>query len=147
MTMRTSQKTVTFRRPFSLSGMDRVQPAGTYTIETNEELLEGVSFPAWRRTATVMLLRPQAGAAGPIEDVDIDPLELEAAQESDALELPAIAVEASLGELLADGVLQQAVHSAGLSPVEFKILLQELGARILAARLKRQAGAPSTLNS
>jgi hypothetical protein len=147
MTMRTSQKTVTFRRPFSLSGMERVQPAGTYTVETNEELLEGVSFPAWRRTATVMLLRPQAGAAGPVEDLDIDPLELEAAQETDALELPAIAVEASLGELLADGVLQQAVHSAGLSPVEFKILLQELAARILAARLRRQSAAPLTVGS
>jgi hypothetical protein len=147
MTMRTSQKTVTFRRPFSLSGMDKVQPAGTYTVETNEELLEGVSFPAWRRTATTILLRPQAGAAGPVADLDIDPLELEAAQESDALELPAIAVEASLGELLADGVLQQAVHSAGLSPVEFKVLLQELAARILAARVRQQSAAPSTLGS
>jgi hypothetical protein len=142
MTMRTSQKTVTFRRPFSLSGMDRVQPAGTYIVETSEELIEGVSFPAWRRTATAILLRPRAGTSGPVEALGIDPLELEAAQESDALELPAIAVEASLGELLADGVLQQAVHSAGLSQVEFKILLQELGARILAARLKREAGAP-----
>jgi hypothetical protein len=147
MTMRTSQKTVTFRRPFSLSGMDRVQPAGTYTVETNEELLEGVSFPVWRRTATVILLRPQAGVAGLGEDLDIDPQELEAAQEGDALELPDVAVEASLGELLADGVLQQAVHSAGLSPVEFKILLRELGARILAARLERQAAAPSILGS
>ena len=101
MTMRTSQKTVTFRRPFSLSGMDRVQPAGSYTVETNEELLEGVSFPVWRRTATVLLLRPQAGAAGPGEDLEIDPLELAAAQEGDALDLPDVAVEASLGELLA----------------------------------------------
>lgn len=147
MTMRTSQKTVTFRRPFSLSGMDKVQPAGTYTVETNEELIEGVSFPAWRRTATVILLRPQAGSAGPVEDLDIDPLELEAAQESDALELPATAVEASLGELLTDGVLQQAVHSAGLSPIEFKVLLQELAARILAARLRRQSPAPLTPGS
>jgi hypothetical protein len=147
MTMRTSQKTVTFRRPFSLSGMDRVQPAGSYTVETNEELLEGVSFPAWRRTATIMLLRPQVGAAGPGEDLEVDPLELAAAQEGDALDLPDVAVEASLGELLADGVLQQAVRSAGLSPVEFKILLQELGDRILAARLKPQSAARSTLAS
>ena len=32
MTMRTSRKTVTFRRPFSLSGLDEMQPAGTYTV-------------------------------------------------------------------------------------------------------------------
>jgi hypothetical protein len=45
MTMRTSQETVTFRRPFSLSGLDQLQPAGSYTVETSEELLEGPSFP------------------------------------------------------------------------------------------------------
>lgn len=141
MTMRTNRKTVTFRRPFSLSGMDAVQPAGTYTVETTEELLESVSFPAWRRTATVILLRPQAGTAGHGQDLDIDPLELQAVQDSDALDLPDTAGEASLGELLADGVLQQAVHSAGLSPAAFKTLLRELGARILAARLERESAA------
>ena len=46
MTMRTSHKTVTFTQPFSLNGIDEVQAAGTYTVETNEEPLQGVSFPA-----------------------------------------------------------------------------------------------------
>ena len=49
MTMRTSHKTVTFTQPFSLNGIDEVQAAGTYTVETNEEPLQGVSFPAYRR--------------------------------------------------------------------------------------------------
>jgi hypothetical protein len=137
MTMRTSRKTVTFHRPFLLSGMDAAQPAGSYTVETNEELLEGLSFPAWRRTATVILLRPQAGAAGSGEDLDIDPLELEAAQESDAAIQPDIVVDATLDELLADAVLQQAVHSAGLTLGEFRTLLRDLAARIIAARIRR----------
>ena len=139
MTMRTTRKTVTFRRPFSVSRMDEVQPAGTYTVETIEELLEGVSFPAWRRTATVILMRPQAGAAGIGQDLDIDPLELAAAQDSDALDLPDAVVEASLGELLSDGILQQAVHSAGLSPATFKIMLRDLAARVLATRHRRES--------
>jgi len=134
MTMRTSRKSVTFRRPFSLSGMDEVQPAGTYTVETNEELIEGMSFPAWRRTATVILLRPPSGTQGMGQDLDIDPRELEAVQESDALDLPEAVVQASLGELLTDGVLQQAVHSAGLSPAGFKTLLRELADRVVASR-------------
>jgi hypothetical protein len=137
MTMRTSRKTVTFRHPFLLSGMDAAQPAGSYTVETNEELLEGLSFPAWRRTATVILLRPQAGAAGPREDLDIDPSELEAAQEGDAAIQPDIFVDATIDELLADAVLQQAVHSAGLTLAEFRTLLRDLAARILAARIRR----------
>jgi hypothetical protein len=147
MTVRTSRKTVTFRRPFSLSGLDEMQPAGTYTVETNEEMLEGLSFPAWRRTATVILLRPQVGAAGLGQDLEIDPVELETVEDSDALNLPNAVVEATLGELLADGVLQQAVLSAGLSPADFKTLLRELTARILAARLARAPGAQLPLGS
>ena len=80
MTVRTSRKSVTFTRPFSLSGIDEVQPAGTYTVETDEELLPGLSFPAWR-LATLMVLRSRGGA--PVAVANIDPLELQAAQERD----------------------------------------------------------------
>jgi hypothetical protein len=139
MTMRASRKTVTFRHPFSLTGMGAAQPAGTYTVETNEELLDGLSFPAWRRTATVILLRPQAGAAGIGEDLEIDPLELQAAQDSDAVIQPDIVVDATLDELLADAVLQQAVYSSGLTLAEFRTLLRDLAAHILAARRRRAA--------
>ena len=84
MTVRTSRKTVTFTQPFSLSGIDEAQPAGTYTVETDEELLPGLSFPAYRRIASLIFLRSRGG--GPIveEVVNIDPLELQAAQERDA---------------------------------------------------------------
>jgi hypothetical protein len=84
MTVRTSRKSVTFTQPFSLSGLDEVQPAGTYTVETDEELLPGLSFPAYRRIATLIYLRSRGG--GPIaeEVVNINPLELQAAQERDA---------------------------------------------------------------
>jgi hypothetical protein len=84
MTVRTSRKSVTVTPPFSLSGIDEVQPGGTYTVESDEELLPGLSFPAYRRVATLIFLRSRGG--GPIveEVVDIDPLELQAAQERDA---------------------------------------------------------------
>ncbi len=64
MTVRTSRKSVTFAQPFSLSGIDEVQPAGTYTVETDEELLPGLSFPAYRRIATLIFLRSRGG--GPV---------------------------------------------------------------------------------
>jgi hypothetical protein len=83
MTMRTSHKTVTFTRPFSLSAIDEVQPAGTYTVETDEELLQGVSFPAYRRIATLIFLPSRPGGAFVEQVVNIDPQELEAAQERD----------------------------------------------------------------
>jgi hypothetical protein len=83
MTVRTSHKTVTFTRPFSLSAIDEVQPAGTYTVETDEELLQGVSFPAYRRIATLIFLPSRPGGAFVEQVVNIDPQELEAAQERD----------------------------------------------------------------
>ena len=84
MTVRTSQSTVTFVRPFSLSSLDEAQQAGTYTVQTHEELLPGLSFLAWRRTATLIFLPSRPGGAFVEQMVAIDPLELEAAQERDA---------------------------------------------------------------
>ena len=84
MTVRTSQRTVTFAQAFSLSGLDQSQPAGTYTVQTHEESVPGLSFLAWRRTATLIFLPSRPGGAFVEQLVDIDPLELEAAQARDA---------------------------------------------------------------
>ena len=56
MPTRTSSKTVTFGRPFWLKGVDRTLPAGDYRVTTDEELIEGLSFPVYRRVAT--MIRP-----------------------------------------------------------------------------------------
>jgi hypothetical protein len=129
MTTRTSRTAVTFRRPFSLSGVDEVQPAGTYTVETDEELLEGLSFPVWRRTATVILLGANAGNGGLTQVVGVEPVALEAAQASDAVILPEAAVEATLDDLRHDGVLQRALRSARLMLHEFKQQLSDAARR------------------
>jgi hypothetical protein len=84
MTVRTSQRTVMFIRPFSLSGLDEAHPAGTYTVQTHEESVPGLSFLDWRRTGTRIFLPSRPGGAFVEQLVEIDPLELEAAQEKDA---------------------------------------------------------------
>ena len=40
--MRTTRESITFDRPFFLSAVGEVQPAGTYTLEIDEELIEGL---------------------------------------------------------------------------------------------------------
>lgn len=79
MKTRIREKTVTFRRPFVLAGLDEVLPAGDYSVETEEELVEGISYAAYRRTAT--LLRPHAklGPSHLTRAMTIDPEELDAA--------------------------------------------------------------------
>jgi hypothetical protein len=84
MTTRTSRKTVTFTHPFQLNGMDEVQPAGTYMIETDEELIEGLSFLSYRRTGTFILLPSRSNGSASGQVITINPWELEAAQEMDA---------------------------------------------------------------
>jgi hypothetical protein len=84
MPVRTSHKTVTFTRPFRLSAIDELQAAGTYTVQTDEQLLPDVSFVAWRRIATLIFLPSRPGGAFVERMVTIDPLELETAQERDA---------------------------------------------------------------
>ena len=78
--MRTTHETATFDRPFSLSTVDEVQPAGTYTVVIDEELIEGVSFLAYRRVATTIYLPIRSGSAGSMQAVRVDPSELQLAQ-------------------------------------------------------------------
>ncbi len=85
MTTRTSNRTVIFRRPFALSGWSEAQPAGIYKVETEEELLDIMSFPAYRRTATMIELPGRPGISSVTEIVMIDPDELDAALARDGV--------------------------------------------------------------
>ncbi|HEY9549768.1 MAG TPA: hypothetical protein VIR45_09735 [Kiloniellaceae bacterium] len=84
MQTRTSQKTVTFKRPFVLAGLDEVLPAGDYSVETEEELVDGISYAAYRRTETVLRLHVKSGPSHLTRAMNVDPGELEAALERDA---------------------------------------------------------------
>ena len=80
MTTRTNGRIVTFAHPFLLKGVDRELPAGDYRVVTDEELIEGLSFPVYRRVST-MIFPGQSTSS--VEMVTIDPQELEVAQERD----------------------------------------------------------------
>jgi hypothetical protein len=82
MTARTINKTVSFARPFLLKGVDRVLPSGEYRVATDEELIQELSFPAYRRVAT-MIFVPAESRASSIEMVSIDPRDLQEAQDRD----------------------------------------------------------------
>jgi hypothetical protein len=83
MTVRTSSKTVTLAHPFLLKGADRILAAGDYRVVTDEELIEELSFPVYRRVATMIFVPAKSGSASTVEMVTIDPQDLQAAQELD----------------------------------------------------------------
>jgi hypothetical protein len=82
MMTRTHRTTCAFTRPFRLHGVDRVLPAGSYDVVTEEELIEGLSFPVYRRVSTVIFVAGQSASS--IEMVAIDPRDLAAAQANDS---------------------------------------------------------------
>ncbi|MGA9009227.1 MAG: hypothetical protein WB495_20660 [Xanthobacteraceae bacterium] len=83
MIARALNKTVVFSKPFLLKGVDRMLPAGDYRVVTDEELIEGLSFPVYRRVST-MIFVPATQGASAIEMVTIDPLDLWGALDRDA---------------------------------------------------------------
>jgi hypothetical protein len=85
MTTRSSSRTVVFTHPFRLSALDAAQPAGSYVVETEEELIQDLSFPAYRRTGAWLRLPAPPGSGALDRVVNIDPAELEAALAGDAV--------------------------------------------------------------
>jgi hypothetical protein len=84
MSLRTTSRTITFARPFSLDGLDETQPAGSYTVQTDEEPIEGLSFLAYRRVATVIFLPLSHRGTGSFQAIPVTPEALEAALALDA---------------------------------------------------------------
>lgn len=82
MSTRTTRQTVKFRNPFSLDGVGRMLPAGDYEVVTDEELIEGLSFPVYRRVATTITV-PTRSYRGAVEVLTVDPLNLAAAKDRD----------------------------------------------------------------
>ena len=64
MTMRSTRSTLTFSNPFTLPGYTGDLPAGDYEVLVEEELLQGLSFEAYRRTATYLTVRGRGHHAG-----------------------------------------------------------------------------------
>ncbi len=67
MNMRSTRSTVTFANPFALPGYPGNLPPGDYEVLVEEELLQGLSFEAYRRTATYLTVRGRGGHAGRTE--------------------------------------------------------------------------------
>jgi len=80
MTMRTTRSTVAFSHPFRLIGVDGIQPAGRYAVDTDEEMIDSLNLVAWRRTATLLYVPTRGGT----QTYTVDAADLAAALTRDA---------------------------------------------------------------
>ena len=83
MPVRTTETTVTFKRPFILPEFEGPQPAGTYRLVTDEEEISGLSFLAFRRVGTMLRLPSLATSGRPEQMISIDADDLAAALTAD----------------------------------------------------------------
>ena len=75
MALRITRSHVTFDEPFKLKGRDEILSAGSYDVETDEEIIEGNERTVYRRVATRLYLR----STGMTRAITVDPKELEIA--------------------------------------------------------------------
>jgi hypothetical protein len=84
MTTRTRRETVHFRHPFQLKGVDRQLPPGAYEVIADEEMIEGLSFPCFRRVATMIMVPGAPPQRSSTEMISISSTDLSDAQRLDA---------------------------------------------------------------
>jgi hypothetical protein len=80
MSTRSTETTLTFSKAFAL---DRPLLAGTYRVVVDEEEIPGLSFLAFRRTATMLHVPALSALGGPNEMFLVNPDELAAVFEAD----------------------------------------------------------------
>ena len=84
MTTRTIRSIAVFTSAFNLGGIDGDLPAGSYRIESEEELIESLCLVAFRRVETTIELPAIGSVSLKRQVVAIDPLDLALAQDRDA---------------------------------------------------------------
>jgi uncharacterized membrane protein len=84
MTGRTRRSSVVFRHTALLDGVDKPLPAGAYIVETDEEQISGVSFVAYRRVQTTIIVPADTHSKAGRQVITIEPQALQAALDWDA---------------------------------------------------------------
>lgn len=84
MAERTTESEVTFAHPFTLDSLVQPLDAGTYRLVVDEELIEGLSFPAYRRTGTHLEIPAMSIATGKRQFLQVTKSEIDAALRRDA---------------------------------------------------------------
>jgi hypothetical protein len=84
MTTRSRRETITFKHSFRINGIDRSLPPGDYEVITDEEMIEGLSFAAYRRVATMIVVPAAPPRNLTMEMISIGSVDLSDAQRIDA---------------------------------------------------------------
>ena len=80
MMTRSRRETLVFKHPVRIASIERLLPAGSYEVITDEESMEGLSFPSFRPVAT-MMMAPAPPPRSSVEMVTISSIDLSDSRE------------------------------------------------------------------
>ena len=83
METRSTRSTVTFRKPFLLPGSIGPLPEGDYVLLIEEERLQGLTFDAYRRTSSFLVVENDPAFRGQIQMVPLSETDLAKVVERD----------------------------------------------------------------
>jgi len=80
MTIKVTRTTVLFNGPFSLRNVEGIQPAGSYAVCVEEELIEGLSHAAYRRVSTTIQIQMPSPSSSNAQSrfISVDQTDLDA---------------------------------------------------------------------
>jgi len=81
--MRSGREIVHFKHAFRIRGIDRQLASGAYEVITDEEMIEGLSFPSFRRVATMIMVPGAPPRRSAMEMISISAVDLSEAQRID----------------------------------------------------------------
>ncbi|MDP9590598.1 UNVERIFIED_ORG: hypothetical protein J2W19_003162 [Shinella zoogloeoides] len=84
MAERTTESEIAFMHPFTLNALMGPQPAGTYRLVVDEELIEGLSFTAYKRVGTHLEIPAISIATGKRQFLQVTQSEIDHALELDS---------------------------------------------------------------
>ena len=83
MAIVSKREVVTFKHPSRIRGIDRLLPAGGYEVVTGDEAIDGLSFAAFRRVATMIVVPAKDSRGLAMEMISIGTGDLADAQRID----------------------------------------------------------------
>jgi hypothetical protein len=83
VTIPSRTETLVFDHPFRLKGLDRLLPAGSYEILTDEEMIKDLSFSCYRTVLPMIMVPGERPYASAKEMIETSALELSDAQRGD----------------------------------------------------------------
>ena len=83
--MRQKRLSLTFNRPFSVKGINRLLPAGDYELVPDDELISEPFLPVYRQVSVLIFIPPGAERQSSIVKAGVDIADILAAHRRDQL--------------------------------------------------------------